>query len=494
VTSDTGYRIQEKATSNIMKHGPKPRVGSSAGLKARKAEENILLARGLSARYCGANTPLTSLSSDDIEKDLRHMEAYANACTTYAQQFYRFQKESKGEKEKTVQPLIAMPVRIDPEEEKRLINLRQKIQQCESQREVLESEYLSLRAHYVYLSQKLKTCRSEVNERVAFLQAQVQKRGKLVALQRARLQIAREVSAALNYRLSSEVDVDVDPEDSTADLIDVWVQLEEQSKKAEQECRSDGIQKWEALRVPSLPPGIPLLLSPLAKAPGFTAAWAAGGMFGSKHDSLVWLESNLPQHVPSRSKELPSLREESELLKRELDRERQLNKELQTSIIGRRKQNDELIAMMTLLRTETEAVIARHNILLDSDLARDAADKLHEEEELKKESSEPKGAEPVVASDVAKSGEHAPPVVPVKENADEEGEITEDGEIKPPSQPSSHIRTKVEDNANDGDDEGDVGDDDDDEEGEIVEEGANSKRNFEEQDENGSPRTKRRKL
>jgi len=471
-----------------MKHGNKPRVGSSSGLKARKAEENILLARGLSARYCGVNTPLNSLSADDIDKDLRHMEAYANACTTYAQQFYRFQKESKGEKEKTVQPLIAMPVRIDPEEEKRLINLRQKIQQCESQREVLESEYLSLRAHYVYLSQKLKTCRTGVNDRVAFLQAQVQKRGKLVALQRARLQIAREAFAALNYRLTAEIDSG----DTSADLVDVWVQLEEQFKKAEQDCRSDGIQKWTALKVPSLPPGIPLLLSPLAKAPGFTAAWAASGMFGSKPDSLVWLESMLPQEVPSRGKELPSLREESELLKRELDRERHLNRELQTSIIGRRKQNDELIAMMTLLRTETEAVIARHNILLDSDLARDAADKLHEEEELKKENLEAKSVEPTAASAVAKSDEPAPQAP--TENGDEEGEIAEDGEVKAPSQPSSEVPAKVEDNANDGDDEGEIGDEDDDEEGEIVEEGANSKRNLEEQDEHGSPRAKRRKL
>jgi hypothetical protein len=67
------------------------RLGTTATLKARKAEDHILLARGLSARLTGANTPLGPLSQDDMERDLRHMEAFSNACTTYAQQFYIYQ-------------------------------------------------------------------------------------------------------------------------------------------------------------------------------------------------------------------------------------------------------------------------------------------------------------------------------------------------------------------------------------------------------------------
>ena len=515
-----------------MKYGPKPR-GASSGMKGRNKvdQENILLARGISARYCGANTPLTSLSSEDIEKDLRHMEAYSNACTTYAQQFYRYQKEMRGggagEKESAnkpaVQPLIAMPVRIDPEEEKRLINLRQKIQQCESQREVLESEYLSLRAHYVYLSQTLKTSRTEVNDRVEFLKAQVHKRGKLVALQRARVQIAREVFAALNYRLSAEIEgagTSTNPEgsdssaavnDKEADLVELWVSIEEQFKKAEQECRSDGTQKWKALKIPPIPPGIPLLLSPLAKGPGNAAAWAASGMFGSNPDSLVWLENMLPAEVPTRrNQDLPALREQVEILQRELESERQLNTDLQSTIIKRRKSNNELIAMMTLLRTETEAVIARHNILLDSDIARYAAERLVDEEELqqKKKAADAAAAnphQPVAGVDGA--GNTLSPITGKDVSAPKGGEIVPasgEGDNTASQIPAT---SKAEDNANDGDDEGEVGDDDDDEEGEIVEEqegdGAKSasapKRNFDDrqQDENGgSPRdrAKRRKL
>ena len=148
---------------------PKARVASGVAIKSKKGslskkdESNILLARGLSARYCGANTPLTSLTAEEMERDLRHMEAFSNACIAYSQQYFIYQnsgvhaddgrkKHSQMASHVAPQPLIAMPVRIDPEEEKRLATLRIKIQQCEAQREVLESQYLSLRAHYVSAS------------------------------------------------------------------------------------------------------------------------------------------------------------------------------------------------------------------------------------------------------------------------------------------------------------------------------------------------------
>ena len=188
----------------------KTRGGPVGALKAKNSdqEQSFLLARGLSARYCGVNTPLTSLTPEEMERDLRHMEAFSNACTAYSQQYFIYQNSqeelaedpSKHKRAHQPAPLIAMPIRIDPEEEKRLTTLRQKIQQCEAQREVLESQYLSLRAHYVYLSQKLKTHRDDVNGRAEFLQEMVQKRGRLVALQRVRLQIAREALACLKYR------------------------------------------------------------------------------------------------------------------------------------------------------------------------------------------------------------------------------------------------------------------------------------------------------
>lgn len=72
------------------------RVGTAASLKARtkQQEDHILLARGLTARLTGFNTPLAPLTSEEMERDLRHMEAFSNACTSYAQQYYIFTNQN----------------------------------------------------------------------------------------------------------------------------------------------------------------------------------------------------------------------------------------------------------------------------------------------------------------------------------------------------------------------------------------------------------------
>jgi hypothetical protein len=466
------------------------------------ATPSMLLARGLSARYCGANIPFTNLTADEMERDLRHMEAFSNACLAYAQQYYIYQnsaasgggssssgagagasgagattaaaaaednkhnsnnnnnkhkRQQQSQSQSQQPPMIAMPVRIDPEEEKRLSTLRHKIQHCEAQREVLESQYLSLRAHYVHMSQRLKNGRVTVQGRVTFLQSLVKQRGQLLALQRARLQISREALACLHYRQSGgKVQVETDevvaaaaevvatatttdknddnkngnhgdeppqattttnantnannesspqpppPPQEEEDLVEIWNQIDEQFKQAEESCRTirtvsdddddddeedndNTVVSWQALKVPKIPPGVPLLLSQLAKPPGFAAAWSTGGVFGSQPESLCWLEPEFPplqqsswQSNKRSTKSLTALRDQVSVLQGELRKEHDLNRTLQTNILGRRKANIELVAMMALLRTETEAVVARHNILLESEVAKDAALRLQE--------------------------------------------------------------------------------------------------------------------
>jgi hypothetical protein len=449
--------------------GPKSRVASFATLKSKKmrkeADSNstILLARGLSARYCGANIPLTSLTTEEMERDLRHMEAFSNACVAYSQQLYIYQNSIAVETDKNNQqaaPMVAMPVRIDPEEEKRLSMLRQKIQQSEVQREALESQYLSLRAHYVYLSQRLKNLRQSVTQRVEFLQDLVKKRGQLLALQRAKLQISREVLACLHYRQSGgkpQADNDKDDGDDApaVDIVDVWNQIDAQFKQAEEACRASGIEQWQALKIPKIPRGVPLLLSTLAKAPGFTAAWSTSGMFGSNDESLGWLEPEFPEPA-HRIKSIVALREEVDLLQRELEKERLLNRDLQTTIIQRCRANNELVAMTALLRTETETVVARHNILLESEVAKEAAHNLHEKEEEVNE-----GNENVASTETL---EVVDSTVEAKSTGDEE---------------------------NDGDDEGAA--EEEEEDGEMLEGGA-EKRSLEGSGSDGTARSKRRRL
>ena len=95
---------------------------------------------------------------------------------------------------------------------------------------------------------------------------------------------------------------------------------------------------------------------------------------------MSWMESSMPACYDAKEEEskVNKLREEVQFLENELAKEQEANKEIQVGIIGRRKRNDELVAMMTLLRSETEAILQRHNILLDSPQANEAAKKLHE--------------------------------------------------------------------------------------------------------------------
>lgn len=95
---------------------------------------------------------------------------------------------------------ITMPVRIDPEEEKRLSILRSRVAASEAKREILETEYLSLRAHYVHESHKLHRARSVVSGQMKLLKDLVQKRGEVLGLCRARYGIARDILHSLEYR------------------------------------------------------------------------------------------------------------------------------------------------------------------------------------------------------------------------------------------------------------------------------------------------------
>lgn len=265
----------------------------------------MLLSRGLSSRFVGANVmqSIAPLTKDEMEKDLRHMNAYYQANVAYAQQHYIFMNreelaaqgqlpgagaasDSRAQNMAMVAPM-AMPVRIDPEEEKRLQNLRKKIAICETQREFLESQYVSLRAHYVATTKELAAASKHNEGLVLFLQNVTKRRGRVLALQRARLQIARDVLVCLKTRMEglqaaaqqettatvgtsngeakiaivpkeevSKIEVD-SPDNAPAannainavstsgmdlkkeedDIVQVWSELEESLKEAELACR-----------------------------------------------------------------------------------------------------------------------------------------------------------------------------------------------------------------------------------------------------------------
>ena len=103
---------------------------------------------------------------------------------------------------------------------------------------------------------------------------------------------------------------------------------------------------------------------------------------GSASYSLSWIKSNLPSSFQpdyeNEREELLRLREEVSYLEEELDLEKGNNRELQRQIIEGRKRSDEVCSMMCILRTETESVLNRHNMILDTPEARTKATELHQ--------------------------------------------------------------------------------------------------------------------
>lgn len=263
-----GYRRSNSANSNTGS-GIAPPSSSTAAANATTGRiiashplDPLLLARGMSSRYLSAKTShrLVPLSKTEIEKDLRHCEAYRNACLGYAQQHfvYRnsvsvqsgyfgvfiappaarlFEKREKGDvsddgcMEPTLLPdepasalaslasssIPIMPSRIDPEEEKRLSLLRKKMYASEYEREELEIRYLSLRAHYVHEVQLARKTRTYEMARWELLRGLVERRAKAVGLRRARVAMARDVESLLLAHSRGEM-LTKDVEDDTTSV------------------------------------------------------------------------------------------------------------------------------------------------------------------------------------------------------------------------------------------------------------------------------------
>lgn len=193
--------------------------------KRHKVIDTSLLARGMTSRTLGIRIAnhIPPLSSSKIEKDLRHMEAYSSACTAYAQQLFAFsnrelvsrghygpappapgmtfsEQKSGANAHAGHTPHVTMPIRIDPEEEKRLAILRKRVQNSEAKREVLETEYLSLRAHYVHESHKLRRVRAGVTGQLELLRELAKRRSEVVGLRRVKVAIGKMVLGALLER------------------------------------------------------------------------------------------------------------------------------------------------------------------------------------------------------------------------------------------------------------------------------------------------------
>ena len=111
--------------------------------------------------------------------------------------------------------------------------------------------------------------------------------------------------------------------------------------------------------------------------------------------AITWLESTLPETTAAYetdADDLGKLRDEVRILEEELNRESERNTELQKQIISSRTRSDEMVSLMQLIRSETEAVLERHNVIMETPEARAKSAVLHkkllEEEKLKNPTAE----------------------------------------------------------------------------------------------------------
>mmetsp|Transcript_6531 Transcript_6531/g.11679 ORF Transcript_6531/g.11679 Transcript_6531/m.11679 type:complete len:908 (-) Transcript_6531:183-2906(-) len=643
-------RIQARAS-----RGPSP-GNADASTKSiprrRRALDPTLLARGMSGRAIGARVTshIRPLGLDEIDRDLRHMAAYASACTAYAQQLFVFKNRglvqnghygpvaanallgaNDGYSGEGSQPQggydsvsgqyishqpqqpsyqtrdgrlvpgapghITMPVKIDPEEEKRIAILRKKIAASEAQREVLETEYLSLRSHYVFEYQRLSRARRSTDGTLIFLQELTKKRGEVLALRRVRCAVARDILQCLEHRSISKVEdigitIGVDQiakaaeeanekpadamegveltdvvdskeksqmskdSDALEDLMDVWNWIESQLHEAEMACmkieapasllhlkansshtdnmstskstagtsgkrsrpkgdnesngsangtiskkkgkdgkqggdkgnkskkgggddsslksmKADRIKKnqdanpngagpsiddpvvvpWDCQINPRTPYNVPLLVSYLGSTPDKAIGFGCGDIFGNHPESICWLEPNLPKSykdMATEREELLRLREESQILTDELNKEKETNEELQRSLIKGRKRSDEMCAMMSMLRSETEAVLDRHNIILETPEARSQAISL------------PPRGEEYVDDEVEEEEVEEHGVGEYDEDSIDEDEDEDEGDSERKSGADEEDVTAEDENSQDDDEEEDALDGDDD--------------------------------
>lgn len=438
-----------------------------AAAAATSSDPAVLLARGYTARYLGAilSGKISALGPDEIDRDLRHITAYQQAATRYHQLTYaatnRLAIPSTSDPNHTTAATTAatatasasaaaaaavvpdsyavLPVRIDPDAEKRIRTAAKRIQRAEAVREELEQHYVALRAHYVVTAQELQQRTADLARTVEFLQGAVAPVAVTLGLQRARLQMVRDARAALHRRTSvlapeegptpmiatatttnstpattptlaamttttatttttttTDPSVYVSGADSSSScpMLAAWLAVEDDCRQRYATRNAAGGDKkrttksttnvvpWSCTVQPSTARNVPQLVSATATVPEKSLAVQTGGIFGSHESSLTWLESHLPPLADAdttgdwfqvEGSAVDGLRKEVSSLERELLQERETNQALLVTTSKARTQHDEWVSMIALVRQETEAVLHRHNILLESDEVMDAA-------------------------------------------------------------------------------------------------------------------------
>jgi len=375
--------------------------------------------RGMGVEY------LTTLNVKERQTDLTEIQKFSITSSNYTLQLHRHLQNlithaplqpydpdymiyrETGGRRKPVESKAKLP----PEEERRLSLKRKTLSRAESTREHLETQYMSLRAHYVAASQRLATSRLGTDGVCKLLMSLTERRSKALGYRRVRLNVAREIQQVINLRLGALKSPTPELEPNFADaaeLVKVWDLIENTVVASEQGCwdkelgglvgeslkgnfkKEDGGNRknvprqplknqvtatkppilWENSTHPTnTPRGLPLLLTPLSSYPSKACAASYSSVFGAGGKSLGWIEGGMPNSNSVREIEqnsLASIKAECEHLSAQAVELRKETIKVQALTVEKRKQTQTINNNLQMVRTETEAVLSRHQLVLDT--------------------------------------------------------------------------------------------------------------------------------
>jgi len=235
--------------------------------------------------------------------------------------------------------------------------------------------------------------------------------------------------------------------------------------------------------IPRTPRGVPLFVSQLSSYPDKVAGAGYGGFLGSRPEDMRYLlpldkiyghddtAYGLPGSFNSKKIELDeiaALEIEISHLEASIREERLLNEKLQSEAVGRKRKWDEICTAMTLLRSETESVLLRHNVILDTEEARMKSWEVVKEGKREEVAAEQAGTRDEDEEETEDSGEGRQ--VESSEAGMEESRAQDEDDLEEESEPETAMDEDLRGNA-DADDEVEEEDDEEEEDEEEEDEG-----------------------
>jgi len=329
----------------------------------------LLLSRGYSARGLGSKA-LLPLSSDEVDADLRHMQAYDTACRKYHQQVYTHYN---------IRALLSTQAvtSLDPELDQRQVQLQQKVAAAEQARQNLEQTYESVTAHVTERMHAFK----ELQKQGSLLPA-LKRKARYVAQLRAAVQVCREIHAVYQYRRAHVAAESSVGNDDGGELLHYVNPVEEEEEQPPPNNTNKPTLLYARVE-PSTPYGVPLYLSAASTVPEKSAAWLTTEN-QNWQDGLVWIPGHLPSTLDDDDDDLPALRQQVAALHQEWADEVEQHEATLQKLHQLRPVLSSQTVQLECVRQETESLVLHHNVVVTNHPNEEEDDDEKEEEPSRK--------------------------------------------------------------------------------------------------------------